>query len=370
MQIVEASKNWVRRSRLYSWRDRWISRNKGPVIMQPQGQLQPGEGHFTFIVVCGVAFNQSIPNASTMCRMGWCHGFEALGIPYLLASAYELERVLDEVPNPICWISASDYHYLDAANLGALSRHPHAVLVDTWFDGEELYFRQHGFPELSSPEWHRARVLSSNPRFLFTMSPESRLDYYEGWCRSGLNVHSLPLACDLSLYGEPDCSARFAEVEIGFVGGFWPYKARQFDLYLKPHAEHLTVFGYSAWPYGNYGGQLPLEYEAGLYAQAKVSPVVNEPHVCAMGVDINERVFKVLGAGGLAITDACSGYRDWFAADELLVSESQEHFHELVVSALRGDNTFAGLRERGRQAVLERHTYRHRAESFLTHLQT
>ena len=367
--VVEAGKQWLRRTRLYSWRSRRAARAAGPRIVQPHGGLQPGQGDRTFVVVCGGAFDQSVPNAATMCRMGWCHGFEALGIPYLLASAFDLERTLESVPRPFCWIAGSDYHYLNGAGLHALARHPHAVLVDTWFDGEDAYRRHHGFPQLSSPDWHRERIVSSQPRFLFTMSPQSRLGYYEGWRRLGAGVHSLPLACDLSLYGAPDPSARFADVEVGFVGGFWPYKARQFDLYLKPHAARMTVFGYSAWPYGRYGGQLPLEQEASLYAQAKVSPVINEPHVCAMGIDINERVFKVLGAGGLAVTDACSGYRDWFAADELLVPDSLAHFHELVAAALRGDPALAGLRERGRRAVLARHTYRHRAESFLALLQ-
>jgi hypothetical protein len=247
-----------------------------------------------------------------------------------------------------------------------LARYPHAVQVDTWFDGDIEYCRHHGFPAFSSPDWHRARVISSQPRFLFTMSPMSRLDFYEGWQRLGARVHSLPLACDLAVYGEPENSRDFADVEIGFVGGFWPYKARQFDLYLKPHADRMAVFGYSAWPYGRYGGQLPLEHEASLYAQARLSPVINEPHVCAMGIDINERVFKVLGAGGLAVTDACSGYRDWFSDDELLVPDSLDEFHEIVAAVLRDDPALHPFRERGRQAVLARHTYRHRAESFLT----
>jgi hypothetical protein len=362
---LEAGKEWLRRTRIYSLRNRWNARSSGARIMEPHGYLQPGTCDQTFVVVCGGAFDQSVPNAATMCRMGWCHGFEALGIPYLLANAYDLERVLAEVPNPICWITESDYHYLDASGLQALSRQPHAVLVDTWFDGETAYYRSSGFPNVSSPDWHRARLLSTEPRFLFTISPASRLDYYYGWSRTGMSVNSIPLACDLALYGDPILSGQFVDVEMGFVGGFWPYKARQFDVYLKPHARRMTVFGYSAWPYGQYGGQLSLEHEPELYAQAKVSPVINEPHVCAMGVDINERVFKVLGAGGLAITDACAGYRDWFSADELLVPESPDEFHELIAAALREDPALSGLRERGRQAVLARHTYRHRAESFL-----
>jgi hypothetical protein len=63
-----------------------------------------------------------VPTAANTCRIGWCKGFEQLGIPYILLSVHDLERRLPELPNPICWISESDYLYLDRRNLAALSR--------------------------------------------------------------------------------------------------------------------------------------------------------------------------------------------------------------------------------------------------------
>ena len=135
---------------------------------------------------------------------------------------------------------------------------------------------------------------------MFTISPTRSFEYYQGWLRQGAQLISLPLACDTTLYHDwvPFCP-EFADVQLAFVGGFWPYKARQFDRYLKPYADRLTVFGYSAWPYAGYGGQLPEAKEPALYRQARLSPTINEPHVEVMGVDLNERVFKVLGSGGL-----------------------------------------------------------------------
>jgi spore maturation protein CgeB len=153
---------------------------------------------------------------------------------------------------------------------------------------------------------------------------------------------------------------------MAFVGGYWPYKAQQFDLYLKPYQEKLKVFGYSPWPYAGYGGQLPEKQEPSLYHQAKLSPTVNEPHVSLMGIDINERVFKVLGSGGMTITDATPAYREWFTEEELLVPTSVNEFHQLVNQLLTDEDFSRQYRNKGYQAVTTRHTYTHRAKLTLS----
>lgn len=364
ISLIAGVKSWLRGSALYEWQQRRQGARRGPRIIQSHGRLLCGQAASTFVVICGAEFSQDVPNASTKCRMGWCRGFEQLGIPYLLVSAFELGKVLPTLPNPMCWISGSDYAYLNDESLRCLKRHRHAVLVSTAFDGETSYFSQHGFPQQSWNARLRRRIVASEPSFVFTMSGESRFEYYEGWIRAGLRLISLPLACDTEMYEHPDAEVDFSGVPLAFVGGFWPYKAQQFDFYLKPFAEFLHVFGYSPWPYGTYRGQLRDEHEAALYAQARISPIINEPHVSAMGIDINERVFKVLGAGGLGITDATSGYREWFTSDELMVPQCLEEYTHMLRTALADPGKFDAMRVRGRRAVLSRHTYRHRAERF------
>jgi spore maturation protein CgeB len=168
------------------------------------------------------------------------------------------------------------------------------------------------------------------------------------------------------MYNEqaPFCP-EFDDVQLTFVGGYWPYKARQFDRYLKPYADRLTVFGYSSWPYGNYGGQLPELKEPSLYLQARLSPTINEPHVEVMGVDLNERVFKVLGSGGMTITDVTPAYREWFSQDELLIPESISDYHDMVRMALDDEDFNRQYRLAGHRAIRERHTYAHRARTVL-----
>jgi glycosyltransferase involved in cell wall biosynthesis len=337
-----------------------------PVIPAPQGRLRPGSADTTFVLIVGPNFNQTVPNAETTSRMGWCHGFEQLGIPYVIISVFDLARRLPEFPNPICWISGAEYFYLGGANLAALRRHRHVVWVATWFDGDAEFHQRNDLVNFSWPARINRKILSSEPAFVFTISPERSFEYYENWIKHGARLVSLPLACDTLLYQRdtPDY-AEFSAVQIAFVGGYWPYKARQFDKYLKPYQDKLTVFGYSAWPYAGYGGRLPEYKEPALYRQARLSPTINEPQIERMGVDLNERVFKVLGSGGMTITDVAPGYREWFNEDELLVPSNLEDYHELVQRALTDEDFNREYRRRGYEAVQARHTYSHRAKTLL-----
>jgi hypothetical protein len=342
---------------------------RGPTITRDRGRLDPYGAPLTFVVVCGRIFDQRVPNAATTARLGIARGFELIGIPYILVDIHTLARRLLSLPNPICWISAYDYAYLDAHNLRALKRHRHIVWVAPWFDGDQEFWGRHGFPNMTLPENISRAVLSSEPAFVFTISPSRSFEYYHGWVDCGARLVSLPLACDTTLYRDDVApEPAFEAVEIAFVGGYWPYKAQQFDRYLKPYESRLTVFGYAPWPYSGYAGRLSEAREPALYRQALLSPTINEPHVERMGIDVNERVFKVLGSGGMTITDVTPVYQEWFTDDELLVPSSLDEYHAMVEQTLRDDALRQRYRDRGRRAVWSRHTYAHRARAILAYL--
>jgi hypothetical protein len=340
-----------------------------PVIQQEHGRLAPGDAALTFVVIVGPLFNQTLPNAGTTCRMGWCRGFEQLGIPYLLVSVFDLARRLPNISNPVCWISGADYEYLNPRNLTAIKRCPHVVWVATWFEGDGEFYRKNDLENNSWPPALNRKILVSEPALLFTISPERSFEYYQGWIKSGARLVSLPLACDTALYNPaaPSCP-EFNPVQMAFVGGYWPYKARQFDRYLKPYADRLRVYGYSPWPYAGYGGRLEEAKEPSLYRQARLSPTINEPHVEMMGIDLNERVFKVLGSAGMTITDVTPAYREWFGQDELLVPDNLDEYHDMVHRALTDDDYNTRQRQKGYAAVMARHTYAHRARKLLEYL--
>jgi hypothetical protein len=357
------------RRKLRFWKRRLTGKSWQPIITAPQGDLPVGSAPYTFVVVVGPNFNQTIPNAATTCRMGWCRGFEQREIPYLLLSVFELSDKLPEIPQPICWISGSDYAYLNRKNLRSLKEVPHIVWGSTWFKNDTHFYERNNYPQMSWPKTLTKKILSSEPNFVFTISPERSFEFYEGWIQNDATLVSLPLACDTWLYNkETPVLAKFNEVKMAFVGGYWPYKARHFEIYLRPFEDHLNVFGYSPWPYKNYGGGIDEAEEPSLYKQSAISPVINEPHVSVMGVDINERVFKVLGSHGFAVTDVTPGYREWFTEDELLVPENPDQYYQIIEQALKNPEFTSAYREQGYQAVLSRHTYAHRAQTVLDHL--
>ena len=337
-----------------------------PKITDPAGTLPLEGAKSVFVIVCGSHFKQDVPSAGTTYRLGLARGFEQLGIPYRLVSAFDLERELEALPNPICFLSGFDYQYLSRSSIQRLKSVPHFVWVSPWFKGEVQFYNEHALPDLSEASALRRSVLSSDPAFLFTPVTESGHRFYEEWVKAGATLITLPLACDTTLYAGPaEHVAEFDGVEMAFVGGYWPYKAKQFDRYLKPYEKRLTVYGYSPWPYAGYGGQISIENEPALLRQARLVPAINEPHAELMGGDICERVFKVLGSGGMCVTDATAAHRDIFAPDELLVPRDLADYHRLVNAVFSDDALCREYREKGRAAVLSRHTYVHRARRIL-----
>ena len=84
--------------------------------------------------------------------------------------------------------------------------------------------------------------------------------------------------------------------------------------------------------------------------------------------DIVERAFKVMGSGGLAITNVVPFYHELFEPDELLVPENLDEYHDMVQRALTDDDFNRRCRKKGYRAIQERHTYAHRARTILDYL--
>jgi len=108
-------------------------------------------------------------------------------------------------------------------------------------------------------------------------------------------------------------------------------------------------------------GLLDRDLERVLYGRAKLCPTVNAM-ACYDGYDeVNERVYKILGSGGLSLGDPVSAFRELFAEDELAVAGDVDEHQELVSLLLTDDAAASAFRSAGMNAVLTRHTYAHRA---------
>lgn len=343
-------------------------RFKSANITSPTGNLNPFDGDSTFVMVVGPAFDQQRPDAMMTCRMGYCHAFESMGIPYVIADITQLDSLAQKLPSPFFMYFAGDLPYISNDKVRKLSKYPSAIWVYPWFDKSDKFFAEHDLDASiwTLPKSSIEKVMDMQPRFCFSATTPSGMTFFENWEKRGIPAKSLPLACDTKIYNRNNSSEiDFSDVKLAFVGGYWQSKGRQIDVYLRQFEDDLEIYGYSKWPYSGYKGLLPVDLESSLYKQAIVSPVVNEPTVALMKGQINERVFKVFGSGGCPIVDAVPAYRELYSEDELLISESPKHFAELIELMLNDESLNYTYRERGRAATLARHTYQHRALEYM-----
>lgn len=312
------------------------------------------------LVGVGPNYDQRVPNATMNVRAGYCHAAESIGLPWMICDVRGVAEVAARLTNPILFLLGADFEFLGARACRALRPYRKAVWVDPWFEGSDRFFSAHGL-DARTWTWRdglRRRILESHPTIAFTGTVKRGLEFFSSWRKEGVRVESLPLACDESLYndlGPPD--GRFKGVKMAFVGGYWPSKGVELDRHLRAFEDDLEIYGYSRWPYRGYRGPLPRNAEPQLYRQATVSPTINEPSVRLMHGQINERVFKVLGSGGVTVVDAVPAYRDLFEEEELLVPRDVCEFQEFVRALLRDSALRERYRAAGREAVRRRHTY-------------
>lgn len=344
-----------------------VSRVREKPKLGPNPEGGPDPSPFTAIILCPLGFDALVPTAASTLRLGLARGFRQIGVRYRLVTPSRLGATLGECENPFVYLSSYDYPSLSKRTRKALRNVSHLVWVNPWFAGMESLYEKHGlYLEGSGPSSMAVQaVLESEASFLFTISTPSKLDLFHEWIRRGQRVESLPLACDADRYFKLPPSTRFLGTEVAFVGGFREYKNLQYEKYLKPYEDRLTVFGAgNPWPYSGYSGLLADDDERLLYQNARVCPSLSEPHAEFTG-DIVERVFKVAGSGGLAVTDVVDSYADLFSATEMLVPANLAEYHEMVRTALADEDFNRTYRSAGYKAVMERHTYAHRAARIL-----
>jgi hypothetical protein len=305
-----------------------------------------------------------ICNAYRSTRLGYLHGFQKIGLRADFVEHGELAGYVAVLPSrPLLWLTCGDYYHLDDKALEAIRECPHIVQVNTWFEGMAKLHASFGAPSPQVPEDILGKIVASEPDFVWCSAPEPYLDeFYAGWLDAGLRVVSLPWACDSTKYVDGE-TTRGGSVDVAFVGGYRPYKEPQYEICLWPYEDRLKVWGYSKWP-RCYQGVLPEERERDLYETAIVCPTISEPQFAVTG-DTVERPFKVLGSGGLTVFDPVPAYRHLFSSDEALLPENDAEYHEMMDLALYDRGANLRYRIRGREAVLSRHCYHHRAQQIV-----
>ena len=176
------------------------------------------------------------------------------------------------------------------------------------------------------------------------------------------------MCADTTVYGLGQYREELA-CDLGFVGGYWPYKGIIIDQYLMPLLHpvgkyNVKIFGNQPWPASQYCGLIQDHLVKDLFASAKICPNLSEPHAHRFGFDVNERIFKVLFAGGFCITDNVAGYRMF--GDGVVIANSPQDFKEKVDYYLKNPIEAAEIKEKGYWIIKENHTNYHRAAQIMS----
>jgi len=316
----------------------------------------------TLIIAMPDDFDLSGSTAAHTIRWGYYHGAKRAGLNARMVEYKDLLVFSDA--ESIFWLTYDDYRFLNEDTLRMVREHPHIVEVNVWFSGMEKLHRAYNAPAPGISEDLRRRILNSEPDFVWSSTPEAYLVFYEGWSDAGMKVVSLPWACDVDRY-YPVPGERFKDVTIAFVGGYRPYKEKQYGMRLWPYEDRLNVWGYSEWP-RCYQGHLPNKQERELYSQARVCPTISEPQFRTTG-DTVERPFKIMGCKGLTVLDLPC-YHALFGEDEALIATEPDMYRWTMEKVLKDDVLCAAYRERGHKAVMARHTYARRVQKILKEL--
>ncbi len=187
--------------------------------------------------------------------------------------------------------------------------------------------------------------------------------YIGDWTTAfGVKTIGIMNAADTFIYSGSVPKEKYA-ADVAFVGGLWPYKARNLDKTMVRLCRerwgdlNIKVFG-AGWDVPQALGNLPLGEDGHVFASAKICPNISEPHSTETKInDIVERVFKVPASGGFLICDDIKLPEDFVGIVPQF--SSYECLTHLIDYYLKPENQLLrlGLINRQKAAVLANHTY-------------
>lgn len=307
-------------------------------------------------------------------RMAWINALTYAGIPCELydckqSAAFDVFDSLE----PSIFIGQS--YNLDRATIKCIKERPHMKVV------------------LRAGHYCKDKKLMENPHMLAVTNEEIKIltelsettgkpdivychylqedidNTHELFLPLGIKALGLPMSADVLTYMDGSYDQRLS-CDIGFVGGYWPYKGQQIDKYLTPILNdpdfNCKVFGNQRWPHVNcYYGHLPEPKVRDLFVSAKVCPNLSEPHALEFGFDVNERAFKILAAGGFCVMDNVNAARKIFD-DNVYFADDPDEFKTAIKNAInRGPCSM----EYEKTFVLKNHSNFNRVMSILNALE-
>ena len=307
-------------------------------------------------------------------RLAWLNAFRGCGIDAHLwdckkVSAFDIFDSFE----PDIFLGQS--YNLDEALIKCIYERPHlkvGLRAGDWGDHEsQIDKRQFNILFASEKEKNLLKKLkdeTGKPNFVHIHYLQKDVDVTHAHYKSiGIEPKSLIMCADITVYGNSQFDPRF-DCDIGFVGGYWPHKGIVINNYLFPMLSDINkykvkIFGNQPWPVNQYCGVIRDDDVKNLFRSAKVCPNLSEPHAHAFGIDINERIFKILYSGGFCVSDYCEAYNIF--GDGVVLARTPEEFRYKIDHYINNPEERKAIAAKGRQIVIDSHTNFHRVASIL-----
>tara|TARA_R100000315_G_C5234304_1_gene145582 strand:- start:1530 stop:2522 length:993 start_codon:yes stop_codon:yes gene_type:complete len=206
---------------------------------------------------------------------------------------------------------------------------------------------------------------------LFNYVHPNRKDYLMGsWGDVVAKTIGLLPAADTSQYLAGEFKENLS-CQIGFAGGYWPYKGQNLDKYIIPLCYpvgkyNIKIFGNQPWPVPQYMGFAEDKTVADLFASSLICPNVSEPHANVFGFEVNERVFKLAASKAFFISDPIASLtEDIFTKGEALVAKDAGNFQSLVSDVINNPEMRDAHISSCYETVMKNHTYKHRIKQIM-----
>jgi len=221
-----------------------------------------------------------------------------------------------------------------------------------------------GGPVIDEPKKAIEWTLQQKPDFVYCYCSDTFIPEYYGYytSRHGIPVVSMSTAADITVYKPQPKNPEFA-CDIGWVGGYWPYKAHMLDPYLVPllKLHKCKIYGWGGWQkFIGRNFSIDDNKVASLFSTAKICPSISEPHTRVFPVDVPERVFKVPAAGGFTIHTPSPAVSDLFG-DVIPMAKNPTEWYKLIRHYLANNDEREYMAGRQRSLILRKHTYFDRA---------
>jgi len=303
-------------------------------------------------------------------RMAWARAFAECGIEVYFWDSKNIPAfdAFDSF-EPDLFMGQS--YNLDRALLKCIYERPHlkvGLRAGDWGDFTQdnrfnvLYATEHELEVLK-----RLKEETGKPDFVHIHYDQQAVDQTHSKYKTiGIDAKSLIMCADVQEYLKSDYDEALS-CDIGFVGGYWPYKGIIIDNYLTPLCYpvgnyNIKIFGNQPWTGVNqYCGYIQDNKVKDLFRSAKICPNLSEPHA------INERCFKILCAGGFCISDNITSIRNIFNDNGVVFAESPEDFASKIDYYLKNEDERVAISQKGKDFILNNHTNFHRVSDILQH---